>query len=301
MASYRDREEKSVTLVLIPHHGASMFQWRLPRWVWTGLILGLIALIGSAAWILGLHIHYQDELKRLHDERQAAKKAAMEIARGREAMVRVAKMEMDLRHMLKFKSDKALFNSNSVGGPSEDDVKRIGMLLDDNMDRAADKAGEDMEAMVAAAKAREDRYNELAKYVEKKRSMLAAKPTAWPVHGWISSGFGSRVSPLSGEKGYHAGLDIANDIGTPVHATADGRVAYAGWEGGYGKLVVVSHGHGFSTYYGHLSEIKAAVGQSVRRGTVIGLMGQTGDATGPHVHYEIRVFGAAVDPTKYME
>jgi murein DD-endopeptidase MepM/ murein hydrolase activator NlpD len=298
---YDRREENSVTLVVIPHHGASLFQWRLPRMVWLVLILGVLSLLGGAAWVLSQHIQYSTEISRLEAERDANKRMALELGKGKEAVMRVALLELELRKMLKFKSEKSLLSADSVGGPTEEDVQHLTQLLDGQADQAAEKASVDMEALMASARAREKSFTEIKTYVDHKRSMLAAKPTAWPVRGWISSGFGSRVSPLSGEKGFHTGVDIANDFGTPVRATADGRVAFAGWEGGYGKLVVLDHGHGYQTYYGHLSEIKAAVGQQVRRGGTIGLMGQTGDATGPHVHYEVRVFGAAVDPTKYME
>ena len=106
---------------------------------------------------------------------------------------------------------------------------------------------------------------------------------------------------VTGKSGFHTGVDIANDAGSPIRCTADGEISFAGWEGGYGKLVVVNHGNGFSTYYGHLSEIKAAVGQRIVRGQVLGNMGATGNTTGPHLHYEIRLYGASVDPTKYME
>jgi murein DD-endopeptidase MepM/ murein hydrolase activator NlpD len=297
----RDREQKSVTVVVIPHHGASLFQWRLPRGVWMALVVALLALLGSAAWVVTRHIQYTLEIGRLDAQLDANKRVALELGKGKDAVVRVARLELELRKMLSYKSEKSLLNSDNVGGPSEEDVQRLTALLDHQPDQAVSESSADMEALVASAEAHEKSFEEIRKYVDHKRSVLAAKPTAWPVHGWISSGFGARVNPLSGEKGFHAGVDIANDMGTPVRATADGRVAYAGWEGGYGKLVVIEHGHGFSTYYGHLSELKAAVGQNVRRGTVIGLMGETGDATGPHVHYEVRVFGAAVDPTKYME
>lgn len=298
---YDSREENSVTLVVIPHHGASLFQWRLPRYVWLIMIALFLSFMGAAGWVLTQHIRYSTEISRLKAERAANKRMAAELGKGKEAVMRVARLELELRKMLKFKTEKTLLSAGHVGGPSEADVKHLSRLLDEEASRAADKAGLDMDALMLSAREREKSFAEIRKYVERKRSLLAARPTAWPVRGWISSGFGSRVSPVSREKGNHSGVDIANDLGTPVRSTADGRVAFAGWEGGYGKLVVVEHGHGFSSYYGHLSEIKASVGQMVRRGSTVGLMGQTGDATGPHLHYEIRVYGSAVDPTKYME
>jgi murein DD-endopeptidase MepM/ murein hydrolase activator NlpD len=301
MRPRKTHSKKTVTVMVIPHHGASLFQWHVPRWAWyLGLSLGL-GLLGSAVWIVRQHVQYGVELKRLASERDVNRRITGDLLKGKEAVIRVARLELELRKMLRYKSDKALFNADSIGGPSEDDVKHLSALLEERSEEAANKAGVDMDALMRSAKAREKSFNEIRQYVDKKRSLLASKPTAWPVHGWISSIFGARVSPLSGEQGFHTGVDIANDFGTPVRSTADGCVAYAGWEGGYGKLVVVQHGHGYASYYGHLSEIKAKMGQMVRRGTVLGLMGQTGDATGPHVHYEIRVYGSAVDPKKYME
>ncbi len=119
-----------------------------------------------------------------------------------------------------------------------------------------------MTALMQAAQEREKRFDEILGYVQQPpHPAWTRRPTGWPVHGWISSGFGERNSPLTGKEGFHTGVDIANDMGSPIHATADGEVAYAGWEGGYGKLVIVRHGNGFQTYYGHLSEIRTSRGR----------------------------------------
>lgn len=117
-----------------------------------------------------------------------------------------------------------------------------------------------------------------------------------PVDGPISSKFGMRKHPVTGILKAHRGVDIAAPEGAPVQTTAGGVVSFAGISAGYGNLVVVDHGHGITSYYGHLSAIQASVGQSLRRGDVIGLVGSTGMATGPHLHWEIRRDGTAVDP-----
>lgn len=127
-----------------------------------------------------------------------------------------------------------------------------------------------------------------------------SEPSRWPVNGVLRSSFGERSDPFSGEGAFHTGVDLAVPRGTPVHVTADGVVQSAGWSGGYGKLIVVDHGDGLQTYYAHLSQFLVLPGQAVRRGQVIGLSGGTGRATGPHVHYEVRVAGTAVNPYKYM-
>lgn len=129
---------------------------------------------------------------------------------------------------------------------------------------------------------------------------LATSPSIWPVNGSITSGFGWRNSPWEDGSELHPGIDIATNMGTPVVATADGEVVKSGWSGGYGNIVQINHGNGIETIYGHNSQIAVSVGQSVRKGQVISYAGSTGRSTGPHVHYEVRVNGSAVDPMKYL-
>lgn len=125
-------------------------------------------------------------------------------------------------------------------------------------------------------------------------------PSMWPVNGVLLSRFGERTDPFSGEGAIHGGVDISAPTGTPVHAAADGIVARAEYFGAYGKLVVIDHGNGMSTRYGHLSRFDVVPGQEVRRGDVIAFSGQTGRATAPHLHYEVRMGGAAVNPHAYL-
>lgn len=136
--------------------------------------------------------------------------------------------------------------------------------------------------------------------LETKRSLLASTPTIWPVKGWLTAGFGQRRSPFTGQRQMHEGVDIANTVGTPVIAPADGIVTYTGPLGGFGDVVSVDHGHKISTFYAHLQQHKVSQGQRVRRGDVIGSVGTSGRVTGPHLHYEIQVNEVSVDPTKYV-
>jgi murein DD-endopeptidase MepM/ murein hydrolase activator NlpD len=129
---------------------------------------------------------------------------------------------------------------------------------------------------------------------------LATKPSIWPTSGEVTSGFGWRNSPMGGGSELHPGMDIANSMGAPVVAAADGEVIQSGAAGGYGNMVQIDHGNGISTIYGHNSRIIVNVGQSVRKGQVISYVGSTGKSTGPHLHYEVRVNGNAVDPIGFM-
>jgi murein DD-endopeptidase MepM/ murein hydrolase activator NlpD len=124
----------------------------------------------------------------------------------------------------------------------------------------------------------------------------ALLPDGLPVSARLTSGFGMRAHPIRGGLRAHSGVDLAAPYGSPIVATADGVIGTAGWSGGYGLLVAISHGGGVQTRYGHLSRLNVAAGQEVRRGDVIGFVGSTGESTGPHVHYEVRVNGVATNP-----
>jgi len=131
---------------------------------------------------------------------------------------------------------------------------------------------------------------------------LVAVPVRKPVAGEVdmSSPFGMRLDPFLGRPAIHTGIDLRGETGEPVHATAAGRVSIAGREGGYGNMIEINHGNGLATRYGHLSEIDVKVGQTVRIGDIIGRIGSTGRSTGPHLHYETRINGEAVDPQKFL-
>lgn len=130
---------------------------------------------------------------------------------------------------------------------------------------------------------------------------LASTPSGWPVRGYITDGFGMRHNPFGGGGiEPHAGLDIATNYGTAIEATADGKVIFAGMYGGYGNLVVVDHGYGITTRYGHMSQIAVRLGQHVTRGRILGAVGSTGRSTAPHCHYEVRMHDRAVNPLNYI-
>jgi murein DD-endopeptidase MepM/ murein hydrolase activator NlpD len=129
---------------------------------------------------------------------------------------------------------------------------------------------------------------------------LADAPSLWPLEGRVGSSFGEREDPINGEGAFHSGIDIEAPMGSPVRAAADGDVTGAAMVGGYGREIVLNHGHDVTTIYGHLSAMAVVPGQHVARGQVIGYVGQSGRATGPHLHYEVRVHKVPVNPHKYL-
>ncbi len=147
----------------------------------------------------------------------------------------------------------------------------------------------------------EERVNEVYEANEDRISFWASTPSLWPTQGWITSGFGYRLSPWGeGSVKMHKGIDIASPYGSAVFAPSDGTVVYSGYKGGYGNTVIIDHGYGISTLYGHNSELFVHEGDKINRGMKISAVGNTGASTGPHLHYEVHVDGIPTDPSKYI-
>lgn len=129
---------------------------------------------------------------------------------------------------------------------------------------------------------------------------LAAAPSLWPVEGIVTGSFGERIDPFNGEGAFHTGIDISTPFGTPILAPADGLVKATEYINGYGRTIIVDHGHGISTLYGHLSGYGVTSGEAIHRGDVIGFVGSSGRSTGAHLHYEVRIHDTPVNPHKYL-
>lgn len=162
------------------------------------------------------------------------------------------------------------------------------------------KIGFRLEKLEGEAKARELSLEELHALLDDQRSILNSTPSIWPTRGFVSSTFGYRVSPFTSVKKMHEGLDVAAPKGTEVVTPADGIVTFTGVKGAYGNIVVVDHGYGLVTRYGHLSKVLVEPGQHVKRGSSIAKVGNTGRSTGDHLHYEVRIDGVPVNPTRYI-
>jgi len=272
---------RPVTLLLLSPDASRSWRFRLPGVVIAVLATAWIGTFVVAGLVAGRHIHY--EAMRLLNTHLAARTDgyARDLARAEALTRRLAPLEEDLRKRLARSRLEAETGGGS-GGPEPD------FLPGEIPGRVAklELAGESL--------FRE--YRNLS-------TLAASTPSGWPVRGWLSSEYGERVSPYTGEVGsIHQGVDIAHKLGAPIRATANGIVVLAAWTpGGYGKMIEIAHGYGFATRYGHCSRLRAAAGQRVSRGDVIGYVGATGNATGPHLHYEIRLYGVPVNPRSFLK
>jgi len=146
-----------------------------------------------------------------------------------------------------------------------------------------------------------EQLNKSKKVLDEKDNLLKHSPSIWPAIGRITAGYGMRIHPILKKREFHRGIDIANLRGTPIYATAYGKIRFAGWKSGYGNSILIDHGYGYSTMYGHLRSIAVRRGQYVKRGQIIGYMGSSGLSTGPHLHYEVRFLGRQINPVSYLD
>lgn len=144
-------------------------------------------------------------------------------------------------------------------------------------------------------------FKEILQHITQERKLYRATPILLPHYGRLTSHYGMRLNPFSGKREFHSGLDIAGSYRDPIRVTADGVVSFVGWSSGLGKVIVVNHGHGFQTIYGHCSKTFVKPDEKVKRGQIIALIGTTGLTTGPHVHYEVWRYGNCVNPLSFVE
>ncbi|HTA77393.1 MAG TPA: M23 family metallopeptidase [bacterium] len=292
--------KKKMTFMVVPHDGGSPVQIKTNLFILHTAVLLCGGVLTWATMLMVKDINY--ELASLNDQKLKTEMAGIltELEQNRVLLSHMSQVDEKFRKLLKLGDRKQVMIYNGVSGPSEDDGSYFSSLLQENNDELVNKINDSLKETTGVVSKQNASFNEISTYLNKQRSILAATPSIWPIKGWITSGFGKRASPLTGEPGRHYGVDIANEVGSPIRATADGMVVYAGWETGYGRVVVIEHGYGFSTRYGHCSVIDVKVGDEVKRGQVISYVGSTGRSTGSHLHYEVRIHGVPVDPEKYL-
>lgn len=239
------------------------------------------------------------ELKHLRRE-AGAQSALAEKIRQLEGEISKVR-ELDQRVRVAIGLDKAEVSSAVLaqGGADSETRNALRDAMAQRTGRLMDWVMGDLTTLAQEIASREQSLRELQTQLDKKTAVLAATPTILPTKGLVTAGYGYRKSPFTGKREFHEGMDIAALPGTPVVATADGIVRFAGPAASYGNVVFIDHGHGFATAYGHNSTIRVHARQRVRRGEIIAYVGNTGRTTGPHVHYEVHLDGVASNPMKY--
>ena len=262
-----------ITIMFIPHDNSrKSLNLNVPA---IGVFLSAICSIVGAVYLLSMlpyAIRYQEIEKQLIDY-------SKKVVDFKATLVSLKKTEQDLHHLVSLGSKDKIFEKVDMSDMGSFEIDQVQEQIESSMKTVAS----------------------IRDYLRSQKDLYLATPKGLPVHGAISSPFGERIHPVTGQLEFHRGLDISATPDTPVRTTADGIVVFSGWNGSGGNIVVIAHGHGFSTYYAHNRKNAVHVGQNVKRGDVIAFVGSTGAATGSHVHYAVWLNGKCQNPIKYAE
>jgi murein DD-endopeptidase MepM/ murein hydrolase activator NlpD len=299
--------KKKYTIMILPDETTRVRKYSVPKNTVRGFLLILAVLILGLGYLVTDYYGVKRmvaELDKLRLEARQHQQQLVTFAKSfddlQSEMTRLRQFDMKLRVMADL--DGVIYPEQIMGiggenpepfNPLEGELSFQDQTIINSMNRSLGR-------LKTEVNIQERSFQELVEYLEDQKSLLASTPSIWPVKGWLTSTFGYRSSPFTGRREMHKGLDIATRSGTPVIAPADGLVVFAGREGGFGNMVVIDHGYGITTRYGHCSTIDVKLGQKVKRGDAIARVGNTGRSTGPHVHYEVAVNGVSVNPSRYI-
>lgn len=293
--------------MILPDETTRVRKYRVPRTMVRGLLVVLAVVIFGLGYLITDYYGVKKmvaELDRLRLEARQQQQQLVTFAKSFDdlqgEMTRLRQFDMKLRVMTDLEGVVYPEQIMGVGGenpepfnPLEGELSFQDQTIISSMTRSLDRLSTEVTIQ-------ERSFQELVEYLEDQKSLLKSTPSIWPVKGWLTSKFGYRTSPFTGRREMHKGLDIATRSGTPIIAPADGLVVFAGREGGFGNMIILDHGYGITTRYGHCSSLDVKLGQKIKRGDIVARVGNTGRSTGPHVHYEVAVNGVSVNPSRYI-
>lgn len=285
------------TIVFVPHSMRRTRQFRIgSRWL-AAIAASAALVLGGGAWVTVQQVRSAVELRDL--ERIQRENADLRRANA-SYEASVSRLQQELTEAEDRTRDLAIVAGleQVVGGEPESRLSETGVGGAFTSLSAPDRS--DLSLLEARASLLGSRLDAVGDAFRERRLVLRSTPTIWPVRGVINSGFGFRRDPITGQRAHHAGIDISSDRGVRVLATADGVVVRAERMGNLGRAVYVLHRFGYETRYGHMAEILVEEGQKVSRGDVVGRVGNSGRATGYHLHYEVRLEGDPRNPFEYL-
>lgn len=295
--------------MVVPHGDEETYSFRMSHWwiQWAGVAL-IVMLISSISLVYSLRqtklqlASYHGLLTENRQQQEHILFLAKQTHQLQEQLNGIQELDNSIRTMMKLETSKANVPVTLAVAQTRSIADTRVSLANRSMSLAATilRTQQNIEQIKESIPETEDSLKDLERKVQLQRAKDAATPSLWPTSGGITSYFGYRRSPFGNSREFHSGIDIGAGHGTPVYATAGGVVRMAGYNGGYGNVIFIDHGFGMSTVYAHLNRMNVKVGQQVAKGQLIGQVGSTGRTTGPHLHYEVRVGGVAVDPTKYL-
>jgi murein DD-endopeptidase MepM/ murein hydrolase activator NlpD len=267
------------------------------------IIYDYVSLKQTTSHLKNREIYISSQLDEIHSQRMQIQEFASEINSLKEKLIALNNFEKKIRIIANIEKTNDSENIFGVGGSIPEDLEADIPLKEKHNSLMRDMHAQ-IEQLSRASVNQHTEFESLLKSLEDQQNLLASTPAIRPisrdVKSWVTSSFGYRLSPFTQRREFHKGYDISSRKGTPILATADGVVTFAGKKGLLGNTVVIDHGHGMITRYGHCDEFLKKRGDKVKRWEPIALMGNTGRSTGPHVHYEVHLNGIPVNPEKYI-
>jgi murein DD-endopeptidase MepM/ murein hydrolase activator NlpD len=293
------------TLMIIPNRKSGVKKISVPKVFLRNILIAFVAIILVTLYVIYDYASIKRdraELARLRtqtkEQAQQFRDLAMKIDEFSGRMEDLRQVDKKIR-ALAYETSKDKKLPIGIGG--SDKETRIKDLLDRDHDKLIAGMRNSIEKLNDDANTREKSFNELMAFLHEQKSILASTPTIWPVTGWVTSGFGARQSPFSSGVEFHKGLDISTRFGKEVVAPADGLVVISAFDPQDGNFIKIDHGHGLATGYAHLSRMAVRHGARVKRGQIIGYVGDTGRSTGSHLHYAVFVNNVPVNPKRYLK
>jgi murein DD-endopeptidase MepM/ murein hydrolase activator NlpD len=244
-------------------------------------------------------IRISSQLSEIENQRKQIQQFAEEINSLKLELVELNNFENKIRIIANIEKKNEQDSLFGVGGSIPEDIAAQ-IPLSKKHNSLMREMHEQINQLDLATANQNNGFESLFKYIKEQQNILASTPAIRPATGWTTSRFGYRISPFTGRREFHKGFDIANRKGTPIIATANGTVTFAGKKGAFGNVVVIDHGHGMVTRYAHTEKMLVKRNDKVKRGDTIALIGNTGRSTGNHVHYEVHLNGIPINPEKYI-
>jgi murein DD-endopeptidase MepM/ murein hydrolase activator NlpD len=293
--------KKIFSIIIVPHQG-KMYNKRVSYSLVYSLVLSVVFFIGLGAFSIFSYLSNKLDRNNLYHyqmENKALEKKIVDLdlllTQFKNQMNSLMEKDQTIRLVFGLPEVDASVREVGVGGPN--------LNISPYHTEAGKKlkiAENELDKVLRQAKLERESLGRIYSDLVERKQILDHTPSISPTDGYLSRGFGVRSDPFTGSDLPHLGIDLAADKGTPVFATANGKVLSAGWQGALGNLIVIDHGFGYQTLYGHLAAMRVRAGQVVKRGEIIGSVGNTGYSTGPHLHYEVHLFDKPVNPDKYI-
>lgn len=299
-------DRRLLNILIVPDDGGNVRRFRLPVFSVWAVVAGAVALLALVLCAVGVYWNSHSVHQQLSDTRHENQALHRDLSQFEADLVQVelrlqaaAEMENQARllaGLVPLEEDTRVL---AVGGP---DLSIYDEELEPRLALRLASIEERIDEMESDVTIQEASYREVLTTLRQRADELQRTPSIRPVRddAYVSSGFGRRLDPFTGRPSMHEGFDYVAPKGEPFHATARGRVIYAGRKGDFGRTVKVDHGNGIVTVYGHADKIFVEVGEKVERGQILGVVGATGRTTGPHLHYEVQVDGSSVNPGKFI-